>query len=712
LGALYLSAASFPSVSLLRLLGLPKIFAQLAVRLTLAALTCTSLVGVIRASGRRLGSPKGAVAALLAVCVTPHFLFYASRTLPNVFALYLVERGTAHWMRMEVQPATVSALVSPWSFPKHLTRAIAYFVCAVLWVRCDMLVLLGPVALSWLVTRKATFPQLVVIGGAVGTLALLTTVLVDSVFWGRWLWPEGVVLFFNTVENKSHQWGVMPPHWYITSALPRAFLLLLPFLVVGLFRLAKPQTAGAGAAAAGAPPPTLLSLLSLPLRTRVDWRVAEFVLPVFLFIALYSFLPHKELRFLLPSFPVLYVGIGSGFTKVFGFAVDLLLGQEEVEEGGEGGANRTPASPAQPGPAAPVSPATAAGDETGEGSAVAGGSSSSSSSSSSSNGGLRQRKAPSRRPSGLRVDTAAAAAAAAAAPPAPAPTSPASPSPSSRPRLAPGAVPVRLVGAGLLSALAASLLGSAFLTAVFVRVSVDNYPGGVALQALYTRYAVDLQRAARVDRSSVEILRWTFEEEAEGKPLSSRALPPCPEGDVTATGAAEWWRQCMGEGCPHLPPWSTAFRPAANRPCAGYVGEEEEVGERRSGVAVGGVSSSSSSSSPRRPRPLLVHIDGAAAESGVSRFGEAWGSRPRSPSSSTWVYSKAEGLVDPASYASFDLLLTANVSFHKDRFTVVETVPGLPRVQWSLKRLPQVITEPAVFIMKRKPDGLEFRPAG
>lgn len=121
------------------------------------------------------------------------------------------------------------------------------------------------------------------------------TVLVDSYFWGRWLWPEGEVLWFNTYENKSHEWGVsrtpihpqqkpannlvsflhfiqtLPFHWYFTSALPKSL--------------------------------TVAYLLA-PISVVLDRRMARFAVPVVLFLALYSWLPHKELRFVFYALPI------------------------------------------------------------------------------------------------------------------------------------------------------------------------------------------------------------------------------------------------------------------------------------------------------------------------------------------------------------------------------------------------------------------------
>ena len=120
--------------------------------------------------------------------------------------------------------------------------------------RCDAVLLLAPVGLHMLATRAFTLPGAVAWGACCLQACLAATVLVDTVMWRPptpssssstassgdfWpgsegvFWPEGRVLWFNTAENRSGEWGVSPAHWYFTSALPRSLLLAYPLAILG-----------------------------------------------------------------------------------------------------------------------------------------------------------------------------------------------------------------------------------------------------------------------------------------------------------------------------------------------------------------------------------------------------------------------------------------------------------------------------------------------
>jgi alpha-1,6-mannosyltransferase len=262
------------------LLQLGKPTMQMVTRMTLGLFVWSGLVQVKKAVAERWGQLAGMGFALV-TAVQFHIPFYATRTLPNTFALVIVLHALAQWMKGK--PLTCVAL---------LTAATTIF-------RCDMLVLLGPISLTMVLSGEVPLLRGIAVGAASGICALAATVFIDSVFWGRWLWPEGAVLTFNTVDNRSSEWGTFPWHWYVSSALPRA--LTATALLAACAVWSAPQQAKDGKWAR---------------QQRIDWAVVYYLGPFAAFVLLYSFLPHKELRFIFPAVCACNVAAGIGFAKL------------------------------------------------------------------------------------------------------------------------------------------------------------------------------------------------------------------------------------------------------------------------------------------------------------------------------------------------------------------------------------------------------------
>lgn len=232
---------------------------QLLARWALGVLGVVSLAVLRRAVAARY-TREAATYFALVVLSQFHLLFYMSRTLPNTFALVLTN-------------VALAKLLHPRGSYYH---SIAILAVATALLRSELSVLMFMTIVTQPLTSPVPLgpyflPRTVRYGLGAAVITAAASIAVDSIFWRRLCYPELEVFYYNAVLGKSSNWGIQPALWYFTSALPRALGGALPLAVVGA--AAHPRD------------------------------VAPALLPAALFVAAYSFLPHKELRFIFYALP-------------------------------------------------------------------------------------------------------------------------------------------------------------------------------------------------------------------------------------------------------------------------------------------------------------------------------------------------------------------------------------------------------------------------
>ncbi|KAI9679992.1 MAG: dolichyl-P-Man:Man(7)GlcNAc(2)-PP-dolichol alpha-1,6-mannosyltransferase [Caeruleum heppii] len=261
-GAVVLAAMAKPGVWL-------GINAQLAVRGALGLLNALALLSYRNAVSTAFGRSTGNW-YLLFQASQFHVVYYASRTLPNMFAFALTTLALRGF------------LPDPTSGPSAISRRhrLSVYLLTLTGVvfRSEVALLLVTHLVFLLYTRRISlFAEVLPAGFGGAAVGLLVTVPLDSFFWQRIpLWPELAGFFYNAVAGKSSDWGTSPWWFYVGSALPRLLLNPLAWMLCL---------------------PLALTLMS----TR---RAAGAIsIPLLGFVAAYSIQPHKEWRFIVYAVP-------------------------------------------------------------------------------------------------------------------------------------------------------------------------------------------------------------------------------------------------------------------------------------------------------------------------------------------------------------------------------------------------------------------------
>ncbi|KAK6285375.1 hypothetical protein POUND7_011554 [Theobroma cacao] len=290
IGALLVSILASPMVLAMQLLHLPKIYSLIIVRLALGCIILYTLRFLRTQVRNKFGHQVEAFFVIL-TAIQFHLLFYCTRALPNILAMGCATKAVEIGPEESLMQIAVIILYlckvnlayGHWLKGSFYT-ALNYLVFATITFRCDIVLLLCPLGLELLLTKSIAFWKALKCCIMISLLCIGLTILVDSIMWKRFLWPEFEVFWFNSVLNRSSEWGTHSIHWYFTSALPRSLLAAYPLFMLGVL---------------------------------LDRRLLTLVLPVFSFVVLYSKLPHKELRFIISSVPIFNLSAAVAASRIY-----------------------------------------------------------------------------------------------------------------------------------------------------------------------------------------------------------------------------------------------------------------------------------------------------------------------------------------------------------------------------------------------------------
>ncbi|XP_078600609.1 GPI alpha-1,2-mannosyltransferase 3-like [Branchiostoma floridae x Branchiostoma japonicum] len=213
---------------------------------------------------------KGVAQWTLLCQILSWFMFYCGpRTLTN---------------SMETVLTTAALYYYPWPQEASTTgsnkQVVMYLSLAALScvVRPTAAIMWIPLCMLHLVNSGSKLRTITLHFIPVGLGALTWSAVIDRIFYGKWVLVQYNFLEFNVLSNMGSFYGSHPWHWYITQGFPVTMATqLIPF-ICGSVKF---------------------------------WRKQMLVLLVILWtVVVYSFLGHKEFRFIMPVVPLAMMSCG------------------------------------------------------------------------------------------------------------------------------------------------------------------------------------------------------------------------------------------------------------------------------------------------------------------------------------------------------------------------------------------------------------------